>query len=207
MWSWTEFNDSADVFAVEHMEDLFTLLAAWHMSLFSNHITHVCSDFSVRVWLLEHMKCEVLKEFPEICFCKRPGSFYDTLQLETKNTIWRNFAGLFCVFHVKLALVQGSVCVCMCVCSSTRISSAVFCATVGHVQLITWYKVNKQVVSLGNWKHFNYVCFFFWWGWLVGYNFQISLCSPTMKFTNIILILWLREKTLIRKQPNRVISN
>uniref|UniRef100_A0A8C3WW57 FA complementation group B n=1 Tax=Catagonus wagneri TaxID=51154 RepID=A0A8C3WW57_9CETA len=34
---------------------------------------------SVKAWLLEHMECEVIKEFPEICFCKRPGSFYGTL--------------------------------------------------------------------------------------------------------------------------------
>uniref|UniRef100_A0A8C6FQW2 FA complementation group B n=1 Tax=Moschus moschiferus TaxID=68415 RepID=A0A8C6FQW2_MOSMO len=33
----------------------------------------------LRVWLLEHMKCEVIKEFPEICFCKRSGNFYGTL--------------------------------------------------------------------------------------------------------------------------------
>ncbi|XP_010839166.1 PREDICTED: Fanconi anemia group B protein, partial [Bison bison bison] len=63
---------------IEHMEDLFTLLAAWHRACFQ--ITSpMFALTSVRVWLLEHMKCEVLKEFPEIWFCKRPGSFYGTL--------------------------------------------------------------------------------------------------------------------------------
>uniref|UniRef100_A0A8C7EVG7 FA complementation group B n=1 Tax=Neovison vison TaxID=452646 RepID=A0A8C7EVG7_NEOVI len=32
-----------------------------------------------RTWLQEYMKCEDIKEFPEICFCKMPGSFYGTL--------------------------------------------------------------------------------------------------------------------------------
>uniref|UniRef100_A0A8C6E1T6 FA complementation group B n=1 Tax=Moschus moschiferus TaxID=68415 RepID=A0A8C6E1T6_MOSMO len=73
------FNDSTcDVFSVEHMEDLFTLLAAWHRACFQ--ITSpMFALTSVRVWLLEHMKCEVIKEFPEICFCKRSGNFYGTL--------------------------------------------------------------------------------------------------------------------------------
>ncbi|XP_055420534.1 Fanconi anemia group B protein isoform X1 [Bubalus kerabau] len=63
---------------IEHMEDLFTLLAAWHRACFQ--ITSpMFALTSVRVWLLEHMKCEVLKDFPEIWFCKRPGSFYGTL--------------------------------------------------------------------------------------------------------------------------------
>ncbi|XP_070318715.1 Fanconi anemia group B protein [Odocoileus virginianus] len=63
---------------IEHMEDLFTLLAAWHRAGFQ--ITSPMFVLtSVRLWLLEHMKCEVIKEFPEICFCKRPGSFYGTL--------------------------------------------------------------------------------------------------------------------------------
>ncbi|XP_043752102.1 Fanconi anemia group B protein isoform X1 [Cervus elaphus] len=63
---------------IEHMEDLFTLLATWHRAGFQ--ITSPMFVLtSVRLWLLEHMKCEVIKEFPEICFCKRPGSFYGTL--------------------------------------------------------------------------------------------------------------------------------
>ncbi|KAB0354044.1 hypothetical protein FD755_023264 [Muntiacus reevesi] len=63
---------------IEHMEDLFTLLATWPRAGFQ--ITSPMFVLtSVRLWLLEHMKCEVIKEFPEICFCKRPGSFYGTL--------------------------------------------------------------------------------------------------------------------------------
>ncbi|XP_008571408.1 PREDICTED: Fanconi anemia group B protein [Galeopterus variegatus] len=63
---------------IEHMEDLFSLLAASHKSRF--RITSPGYTLnSVKTWLLEHMKCEVIKVFPEMCFCKRPGSFYGTL--------------------------------------------------------------------------------------------------------------------------------
>ncbi|KAI5146842.1 Fanconi Anemia Group B Protein [Manis pentadactyla] len=63
---------------IEHMEDLFALLAALHKTCFQ--ITSPsCSLTPVKTWLLECMKCEVVKDFPEICFCKRPGSFYGTL--------------------------------------------------------------------------------------------------------------------------------
>lgn len=63
---------------IEHMEDLFALLTTLHKSCFQitspNYVLN-----AVKVWLLEHMHCEVIKEFPEMCFCKRPGSFYGTL--------------------------------------------------------------------------------------------------------------------------------
>ncbi|XP_062039499.1 Fanconi anemia group B protein isoform X2 [Lepus europaeus] len=63
---------------IEHMEDLFALLTTLHKSCFQitspNYVLN-----AVKVWLLEHMHCEVIKEFPETCFCKRPGSFYGTL--------------------------------------------------------------------------------------------------------------------------------
>ncbi|KAF0874925.1 Fanconi anemia group B protein [Crocuta crocuta] len=63
---------------IECMEDLFALLTAFHKTCFQ--ITSPSYSLtSVKMWLLEHMKCEVIKEFPEICFCKRPGSFYGTL--------------------------------------------------------------------------------------------------------------------------------
>ncbi|XP_072812803.1 Fanconi anemia group B protein, partial [Vicugna pacos] len=63
---------------LEHTEDLFALLAASRETCFQ--ITSPSYALtSVKVWLLEHMECEVIKEFPEIYFCKRPGSFYGTL--------------------------------------------------------------------------------------------------------------------------------
>ncbi|KAG8519747.1 Fanconi anemia group B protein [Galemys pyrenaicus] len=63
---------------IEHMEDLFALLAALHKSCFQ--ITSpIYALNSMKVWLFNHMKCEMIEEFPEICFCKMPGSFYGTL--------------------------------------------------------------------------------------------------------------------------------
>uniref|UniRef100_A0A8C3WXZ3 FA complementation group B n=1 Tax=Catagonus wagneri TaxID=51154 RepID=A0A8C3WXZ3_9CETA len=63
---------------IEHMEDLFALLAVLHKACFQI-TSRSYALTSVKAWLLEHMECEVIKEFPEICFCKRPGSFYGTL--------------------------------------------------------------------------------------------------------------------------------
>ena len=37
-------------------------------------------------------------------------------------------------------------------------------------------------------------------------NFRISLCSPTMKFYKYNFDFMTQRKTLIRKQPNQVIS-
>uniref|UniRef100_A0A8D2DIM9 FA complementation group B n=1 Tax=Sciurus vulgaris TaxID=55149 RepID=A0A8D2DIM9_SCIVU len=63
---------------IEDMEDLFALLTTLHKSCFQV-ISPGYSLNSMKMWLLEHMKCEVIKEFPEMCFCKRPRSFYGTL--------------------------------------------------------------------------------------------------------------------------------
>ncbi|XP_011361259.1 Fanconi anemia group B protein [Pteropus vampyrus] len=63
---------------IEHMEDLFALLTTLHKTCFQ--ITSPSYALtSMKAWLLEHMKCEVIKRFPEICFCKGPESLYGTL--------------------------------------------------------------------------------------------------------------------------------
>ncbi|XP_029785852.1 Fanconi anemia group B protein [Suricata suricatta] len=63
---------------IERMEDLFALLTVFEKTCFQ--VTSPSYSLtSMKTWLLEHMKCEVIKKFPEICFCKRPGSFYGTL--------------------------------------------------------------------------------------------------------------------------------
>ncbi|XP_020936171.1 Fanconi anemia group B protein [Sus scrofa] len=62
---------------LEHMEDLFALLAVLHRACFQI-TSRSYALTSVKSWLLEHMECEVIKEFPEVCFCKRPGNFYGT---------------------------------------------------------------------------------------------------------------------------------
>uniref|UniRef100_A0A8C2UUT8 FA complementation group B n=1 Tax=Chinchilla lanigera TaxID=34839 RepID=A0A8C2UUT8_CHILA len=63
---------------IEHMEDLFACLAALQKSCFQI-ISPGYSLNAMMVWLIEHMKGEIIEEFPEMCFCKRPGSFYGTL--------------------------------------------------------------------------------------------------------------------------------
>ncbi|XP_006168018.1 Fanconi anemia group B protein-like [Tupaia chinensis] len=63
---------------IGHLEDLSALLAALHKSC----VQVTSPDYalnSVKVWLLKHMKCEIIKEFPEMYFCKRLGNFYGTL--------------------------------------------------------------------------------------------------------------------------------
>ena len=143
------------------MEDLFTLLATWHRAGFQ--ITSPMFVLtSVRLWLLEHMKCEVIKEFPEIWFCKRPGSFYGTLFSWKQRTPFEGILVVYSRYFTSIGIGPGkSVCVCVCVCIPTGIPLVVFCAIVGHVQVITWYKVNKQVVSFRKRSCFNYVCFWF----------------------------------------------
>ncbi|XP_037678507.1 Fanconi anemia group B protein isoform X2 [Choloepus didactylus] len=79
---------------IEHTEDLFVLLTALHKFCFQ--ITS--SGYTLpplKTWLLEHMKCEVIKEFPEIWFCKRPGSFYGTLFSWKQST---PFKGILIVY-------------------------------------------------------------------------------------------------------------
>lgn len=63
---------------IEHMEDLSAYLAALQKSCFEIRSPGYTLN-SMMVWLIEHMKGEVIKEFPELCFCKRPGSIYGTL--------------------------------------------------------------------------------------------------------------------------------
>ncbi|XP_058391448.1 Fanconi anemia group B protein isoform X2 [Diceros bicornis minor] len=63
---------------IEHVEDLFALLTALRKTCFQITSPN-CALTSMKVWLLERMNCEVIKEFPEICFCKTPGSFCGTL--------------------------------------------------------------------------------------------------------------------------------
>ncbi|XP_008059293.1 Fanconi anemia group B protein [Carlito syrichta] len=77
----------------EHMEDLFALLATSHKSCFQiKSPTYVLN--SMKVWLLEHMKCEVIKELPEIYFCKRPD-FYETVFTWKQRT---SFEGILIVY-------------------------------------------------------------------------------------------------------------
>ncbi|XP_053435955.1 Fanconi anemia group B protein [Nycticebus coucang] len=79
---------------IEHKEDLFALFAAFHKSCFQ--ITSPGYPLkAMKAWLLELMKCEVIKEFPEVCFCKRPGNFYGTLFKWKQRTL---FEGILIIY-------------------------------------------------------------------------------------------------------------
>lgn len=63
---------------IEQMEDLFAVLATLQKTCFQiTSARYVLT--SMKAWLLEHMKCEVIKKFPEICFCKGSENLYGTL--------------------------------------------------------------------------------------------------------------------------------
>ncbi|XP_055987230.1 Fanconi anemia group B protein [Sorex fumeus] len=80
---------------LEHVEDLFALLAAFHKNCFQiTSPTYALT--SMTPWLSEHMQCEVFTEFPEIWFCKRPGGFYGTL-FKWKQTT--PFEGILLVYY------------------------------------------------------------------------------------------------------------
>ncbi|XP_016058438.1 PREDICTED: Fanconi anemia group B protein isoform X2 [Miniopterus natalensis] len=79
---------------IEHMEDLFALLAALHKTCFQITSPRYALT-SMKAWLLEHMKCEVIKEFPEICFCKGLESLYGTLFHWKQRT---SFEGILIVY-------------------------------------------------------------------------------------------------------------
>lgn len=66
------------VFLVEQMEDLLALLATLQKTCFQIKSARYALT-SVKRWLLEHLKCEVIKKFPEICFCKGLENLHGTL--------------------------------------------------------------------------------------------------------------------------------
>ncbi|KAM9577641.1 Fanconi anemia group B protein isoform 1-T1 [Trichechus inunguis] len=81
--------------SVENMEDFFVLLAALHKFCFQiTSSGHTLT--SMRTWLLEYMQCEVIKEFPEMWFCKRPGSFYGTLFNWKQRTLCEGILIVYC---------------------------------------------------------------------------------------------------------------
>ncbi|KAM5236358.1 Fanconi anemia group B protein-like [Ctenodactylus gundi] len=81
--------------SIEHMEDLFALLATLHKSCFQITSTHY-TLYSMKAWLLEHMKSEVIKEFPEMYFSNRPDSFYGTLFKWKQRTPFEGILTVYC---------------------------------------------------------------------------------------------------------------
>uniref|UniRef100_H0XNL1 FA complementation group B n=1 Tax=Otolemur garnettii TaxID=30611 RepID=H0XNL1_OTOGA len=79
---------------VEHKEDLFALFAVFHKSCFQITSPGYALK-AMKAWLLECMNCEVIKEFPEVCFCKRPGNLYGTLFKWKQRTL---FEGILIIY-------------------------------------------------------------------------------------------------------------
>ncbi|XP_054437160.1 Fanconi anemia group B protein [Pteronotus mesoamericanus] len=88
---------------IEHMEDLYALLATLHKTCFQITSANYALT-SMKAWLLKHMECEVIKEFPEICFCKGPEGLYGTLFHWKQRT---PFEGILIVYsRNQTALLQ-----------------------------------------------------------------------------------------------------
>ncbi|XP_045393663.1 Fanconi anemia group B protein [Lemur catta] len=131
---------------IEHMEDLFVLLAAFHKSCFQITSCRYALG-SMKAWLLEHMKCEVIKEFPEICFCKRPGSFYGTLFKWKQRTPFegiliiysRNQTVLFQCLHSLITVLPVN-----CILRNLKLGSEDF--LINHMAM----SLEKELVTLGS---------------------------------------------------------
>ncbi|XP_045146694.1 Fanconi anemia group B protein [Echinops telfairi] len=61
----------------ENQEDILGLLASLYRCCFQV-TSSTCTLTSVKTWLVEHLKCELTKQFPDIWYCKR-SDFYGTL--------------------------------------------------------------------------------------------------------------------------------
>ncbi|KAF6090383.1 FA complementation group B [Phyllostomus discolor] len=104
---WYRVIDDSLVVGVETVSSLTLSLNQVTLSLLVDE-PH-CSSFQLikcqnRAWLLERMNCEVIKEFPEICFCKGPEGLYGTLFHWKQRT---PFEGILIVYsRNRTALLQ-----------------------------------------------------------------------------------------------------
>ncbi|XP_066105710.1 Fanconi anemia group B protein [Saccopteryx bilineata] len=80
---------------IEHMEDLFALLAALRKTCLQVTSPRYALT-PMKAWLLELMKCEVIKEFPEICFCTEPENLYGTLFHWQQRTPFEGVLIVYC---------------------------------------------------------------------------------------------------------------
>ncbi|XP_077744310.1 Fanconi anemia group B protein [Canis aureus] len=141
---------------IEHVEDLFALLTAFNRTCFQ--ITSSSYSLtSMKMWLLEHMKCEVIKEFPEICFCKRPGSFYGTLFKWKQRTPFegnlivysRNQTALFQCLHNLITALPIN-----CFFKNLKLGSVDFLidrlALTLEKELVTLGSLSSALVKVGN---------------------------------------------------------
>ncbi|XP_043852018.1 Fanconi anemia group B protein isoform X1 [Dromiciops gliroides] len=79
----------------EPMEDLFALLAICHKFCFQ--ITSPdCTLTSVKTWLLRHMECETIKEFPDSFLCKSHGALHGTLFNWKQKTPFGGILTVYC---------------------------------------------------------------------------------------------------------------
>ncbi|XP_037368587.1 Fanconi anemia group B protein [Talpa occidentalis] len=131
---------------IEHMEDLFALLAALHKSCFQI-ISPSYALNSMKVWLFDHMKCEVIEEFPEMYFCKRQGSFYGTVFSWQQKTPFegilmvyvRNHTVLFQCLHNLIRVLPIN-------CVLKKLKSGMEDFPIDHLA----YTLEKELVTLGS---------------------------------------------------------
>nr|XP_045006109.1 Fanconi anemia group B protein-like isoform X2 [Jaculus jaculus] len=81
--------------SVENMEDLFSLLAVLHKSCFYVTSPHYTLNL-MKTWLSEYMKCEVIKEFPEIYLHKKLENCYEILLHWKQRTAFEGILVLYC---------------------------------------------------------------------------------------------------------------
>ncbi|XP_037373955.1 LOW QUALITY PROTEIN: Fanconi anemia group B protein-like [Talpa occidentalis] len=131
---------------IEHMEDLFAFLTALRKSCFQI-ISPSYALNSMKVWLFDHMECAVIEEFPEICFCKRPGSFYGTIFSWQQKTpfegilmvYFRNQTVLFQCLHNLIRVLPIN-------CVLKKLKSGVEDFLIDH----SAYTLEKELVTLGS---------------------------------------------------------
>uniref|UniRef100_A0A8C5KHD4 Fanconi anemia, complementation group B n=1 Tax=Jaculus jaculus TaxID=51337 RepID=A0A8C5KHD4_JACJA len=81
--------------SIENMEDLFSLLAVLHKSCFYVTSPHYALNL-MKIWLLEYMKCEVIREFPEIYLYKKLGNCCKILLHWKQRTAFEGILTLYC---------------------------------------------------------------------------------------------------------------
>ncbi|XP_072470427.1 Fanconi anemia group B protein isoform X2 [Notamacropus eugenii] len=87
----------------EPVEDLFALLAVFHKFCFQ--ITSPdCTLSSVKTWLVEHMECETIKEFPDSFLCKSLGALNGTFFNWKQKTPFEGILIVYC--RNQTALLQ-----------------------------------------------------------------------------------------------------
>lgn len=115
-------------------------------NLFSNHITQLFSDSSEDMALRMHEMWSSQRFSRNLLLQKARKFLWDTLQLETKNTIWRDFNSLFQVMTPNWNWSR-EVNVCVCVWSDSSPHSRILChceTCLGHC--LAWHEWTGDLI-------------------------------------------------------------